>query len=76
MRSIEMLKSLWSGLINYFTAQDVPGWTKCVADGGRRLLTMPLTTLQRLVVTSPPRLVILLTLIVLLLVGVWIISMI
>ena len=76
MRSIEMLKSLWNGSINYLFAQDVPGWTRSVADGVRRLLTTPLVTLQHLVVTSPPRLLISVMLIAVLLSGAWIISVI
>ena len=74
MRSIEMLKSLWNDVMTYLLAQDVPTSTQSIADGVRKVLTTPLATLQRIVVTSPPRLLICLTLIVLSLSGAWIIS--
>ena len=68
-----MLKLLWIESTSYLLERDVPALTVSVADSGRRLLTMPLAMLQRAVNTSPPRLLIFLTLIACLLVGAWII---
>ena len=71
----ETLSSLLRSATNYFLAQDVTTSTRLIADGVRKALTTPLVILQRLVVISPPRLLICLTLIALLLSGVWIIWM-
>jgi len=68
-----MLKSLYQKLTSYLLAQDVTTSTRLIADGVRKALTTPLVILQRLVVISPPRLLICLTLIALLLSGAWII---
>jgi len=68
-----MLKSLWRSVMNYLSAQDVPTSTRFVADGVRKVLTMLLGTLQQAAATLPPRLLICLTAIVLLLNGAWII---
>ena len=68
-----MLKSLWQSVMSYLLAQDVPTLTRSVADGVRKVLTTPLAMLQQAVVTLPPRLLICLTTIVVLLSGAWII---
>ena len=75
MRFRETLKSLWTGLTSYLLARDVPTFTNSVADGVRKVLTLPSAIVQRLVVTSPPRLLICLTAIGASLLGAWIISM-
>ena len=69
MRSIEMLKSLWTGLTSYLLARDIPTSTMSIADGVRKVLTTPLAILQRILVTSAPRLLISVMLIALLLIG-------
>ena len=75
MRFSETLKQLWTGLTSYLLARDVPTLTRSVADGVRKVLTLPSGIVQRLVATSPPRLLICLTVIAASLLGAWIISM-
>lgn len=72
MKFTQTLSLQWQRLTTYLNAQDVPTFTRSLADGVRRLLTTPLATLQRAVVISPPRLLIFLTLTALLLIGAWI----
>lgn len=72
MKYLETLSLRWRELTTYLLAQDVPISTRSIADGARKLLTTPLQTLARLVVISPPRLLIFLTLIALSLIGAWI----
>jgi len=71
----ETLSSQLRSVTSYLLERDVPISTLLTADGVRKVLTTPLVILQRLVVISPPRLLICLTLIGLLLLGAWIISM-
>ena len=65
----ETLKSQCRGLTNYLCAPVTPTLTTLIAGGVRRPLTMLLQTLLRTVSTSPPRLLICLTLIALSLLG-------
>ena len=71
-RFAQTLKSLLTGLMSYLLALDVPTFTQSIAAGVLWLLTMPLQILLHAVSICPPRLLICLTLIALLLLGAWI----
>ena len=73
MRFVQTLKSLWLKSTSYLLAQDVPTFTRSIADGVRLVSTKLLLMLASRLDTLPPRLVICLMLIALWLLGAWII---
>ena len=75
MKYALMLKQRLTQLMSYLLAQDVPTFTQSIAAGVRKLLMSPLQIVVARVATSPPRLLICLTVTGLLLLGALIISM-